>query len=77
MFNKFSPCNSKERKQDRVHLVTSSNGLPEVAAQALEEFKAKLMAATTDGPGESSSSHNGKGEEIGRASCRERVYVLV
>jgi hypothetical protein len=61
--NRFIPGNSGEKKQDQVHLVTSSNDLPQAAVQALEEFKAKLMAATADGPSEASSSHDGKGED--------------
>lgn len=66
--NKFNLGNSGEKKQDRVHLVTSSKDLPQVDAQALEEFKAKLMAATADGPSEASSSHNGKGTKVWKNS---------
>lgn len=43
-------------KQDRVHLTSSAGELPAVAAQALEEFKSKLMASSTDGPSASTSS---------------------
>ena len=55
--NRFNGSdNSLEKKQDRVHLASSTGELPAIAAQALEEFKAKLMAVTAEGSSEAAIS---------------------
>ncbi|CAO2181652.1 unnamed protein product [Urochloa humidicola] len=59
-----SSSNARGIKQDRVHVTSTTGELPTVAAQALEEFKSKLMVASAEGPsGSVSSFHASKGTE--------------
>jgi hypothetical protein len=39
---------ARGKKQDRVHLTSSTGELSVAAAQALEEFKSKLLATSTE-----------------------------
>ena len=60
--NRLTIGKNRERKQDHVHFTSSTGELPSAAAQAFEEYKAKIMAATTEVPAEStSSSHAAQG----------------
>ncbi|KAM0831630.1 hypothetical protein ACQ4PT_065408 [Festuca glaucescens] len=57
---------SQERRQGKVNFTSSSGELPAVTAQAVEEFKAKLMVAASDGPSESSKSPSTGGSQVGK-----------
>ncbi|KAM0893935.1 hypothetical protein ACQ4PT_024828 [Festuca glaucescens] len=55
---------ARGKKQDRVHLTSSTGELSAAAAQALEEFKSKLLATSTESPaGSVSSFHASRGPE--------------
>lgn len=58
--NRFTSGGSNTRRPDRAHLTLSEGERPAVTAQALEEFKGKLMANTIEGP---THAHSGKGSE--------------
>lgn len=63
-FNRFTSGSSNARRTERAHLTLSREEPSAVTAQALEEFKGKLMANTTEGPtGTTSNAHCGKGSE--------------
>ena len=61
-FNRFTSGGSNARRPDRAHLTLFGGERSAVTAQALEEFKGKLMANTSEGPAEATSdAHSGKG----------------
>lgn len=62
--NKYYMANNHDKKQDRAHFTSSTQGLSPKALQALEEFKAKLMSATAEVPHEASSSSVKEGSEV-------------
>ncbi|XP_044319290.1 uncharacterized protein [Triticum aestivum] len=63
-FNRFTSGGSNARRPDRAHLTLFGGERSAVTAQALEEFKGKLMANTSEGPAEATSdAHSGKGSE--------------
>uniref|UniRef100_A0ACD5WSP5 Uncharacterized protein n=1 Tax=Avena sativa TaxID=4498 RepID=A0ACD5WSP5_AVESA len=64
--NKYNMANNHDKKQERAHFTSSTEGLSPIALQALEEFKAKLMSASTEGPHEASSSSGKEGSEVGK-----------
>ncbi|CAM0909195.1 unnamed protein product [Alopecurus aequalis] len=61
---RFTRGGSSMRRTDRAHFTTSREEQSAVTAQALEEFKAKLMATTVAGPSETTpDTHTEKGLE--------------
>ncbi|CAM0949877.1 unnamed protein product [Alopecurus aequalis] len=59
---RFTRGGSSMRRTDRAHFTTSREEQSAVTAQALEEFKAKLMATTVAGPSETTpDTHTEKG----------------
>ena len=61
-FNRFTSGGSNARRPDRAHLTLFGGERSAVTTQALEEFKGKLMANTSEGPAEATSdAHSGKG----------------
>ncbi|CAM0907227.1 unnamed protein product [Alopecurus aequalis] len=65
-FSKFTSGSSKFKGPSQAHLTLSGREQSAVTAQALEEFKAKLMASTAEGPEITVDAHSGKGSEVGK-----------
>ncbi|CAM0947828.1 unnamed protein product [Alopecurus aequalis] len=65
-FSRFTSGSSKFKGPSRAHLTLSGREQLAVTAQALEEFKAKLMASTAEGPEITVDAHSGKGSEVGK-----------
>ncbi|CAM0909126.1 unnamed protein product [Alopecurus aequalis] len=57
---------SRERKQGKVHFTSAES--PAIAAQALEEFKAKLMTVSTEGSSEAYNSQGAEGSGVWKSS---------
>jgi hypothetical protein len=66
-FSRFRSGSSNAKRSSQAHLTLSGREQSAVTAQALEEFKSKIMATTAEGPAETTSStHSGKGSEDGK-----------
>ncbi|XP_047074063.1 uncharacterized protein LOC124683626 [Lolium rigidum] len=66
--NKSYANHNQEKKQDIVHFSSAERQPPMVIAQALKEFKAKLMAASAEGSNEISNTGSTEGSGVGKSS---------
>lgn len=66
-FTRLTGGGSNAKRPSQAHLTLSGREESAVTAQALEEFKSKVMANTAEGPAETTSDvHSGKGSEVGK-----------